>query len=131
MAKTDKSDAAWRDQLTPEEFHVLREKGTERAFSGEYNDFKKPGTFVCRACGNELFDTQTKYESGSGWPSFYAPIAPDSVTEVRDVSHGMIRTEVTCNRCGSHLGHVFDDGPQPTGLRYCMNSLSLKHKPAD
>jgi peptide-methionine (R)-S-oxide reductase len=131
MAKTDKSDDAWRDQLTPEEFHVLREKGTERAFSGEYNDFKKPGTFVCRACGNDLFDTQTKYESGSGWPSFYAPISPDSVTEVRDVSHGMIRTEVTCNRCGSHLGHVFDDGPQPTGLRYCMNSLSLKHKPAD
>ncbi len=131
MAKTDKSDDAWRDQLTPEEFHVLREKGTERAFSGEYNDFKKQGTFVCRACGNDLFDTQTKYESGSGWPSFYAPISPDSVTEVRDVSHGMIRTEVTCNRCGSHLGHVFDDGPQQTGLRYCMNSLSLKHKPAD
>ena len=129
MAKTDKSDDAWRDQLTPEEFHVLREKGTERAFSGEYNDFKKPGTFVCRACGNDLFDTQTKYESGSGWPSFYAPISPDSVTEVRDVSHGMIRTVVTCNRCGSHLGHVFDDGPQPTGLRYCMNSVALDLKP--
>lgn len=131
MAKTEKSDDAWRDKLTPEEFYVLREKGTERAFSGEYNSFKKPGTFVCRACGNDLFDSQTKYDSGSGWPSFYAPIAPDRVAEERDVSHGMVRVEVTCSKCGSHLGHVFDDGPQPTGLRYCMNSLSLKHKPTD
>jgi len=131
MEKIKKSDDEWRQQLTAEEFQVLRNKGTERAFTGEYNDSKEPGTFLCRACDNLLFDAKTKFESGSGWPSFYAPIAEDSVDAIRDVSHGMIRTEVTCSRCGSHLGHVFDDGPQPTGLRYCMNSLSLKHKPSD
>lgn len=129
MDKINKTDAAWQAELTPDEFHVLRKKGTERAFSGEYNDHKEPGTYLCRACGNALFDSDTKFDSGSGWPSFFAPLAKDSVINERDVSHGMVRTEVMCNQCGSHLGHVFDDGPQPTGERYCMNSLSLKHEP--
>lgn len=129
MDKIDKTNAAWQAELTPDEFHVLRKKGTERAFSGEYNDHKEPGTYLCRACGNALFDSDTKFDSGSGWPSFFAPLTEDSVINERDVSHGMVRTEVMCNKCGSHLGHVFDDGPQPTGERYCMNSLSLKHEP--
>jgi peptide-methionine (R)-S-oxide reductase len=129
--KVVKTDAEWRKELSPEEFHVLRQKGTERAFTGEYNDYKKPGTYLCRACGQALFQSDAKYDSGSGWPSFYEPIGADRVTEERDVSHGMIRTEVTCSRCGSHLGHVFPDGPRPTGLRYCMNSLSLRHDPKE
>jgi peptide-methionine (R)-S-oxide reductase len=129
MDKINKTDAAWQAELTPDEFYVLRQKGTERAFAGEYNDHKEPGTYLCRACGNALFDSDTKFDSGSGWPSFFAPLTEDSVINERDVSHGMVRTEVMCNQCGSHLGHVFDDGPQPTGQRYCMNSLSLKHKP--
>jgi peptide-methionine (R)-S-oxide reductase len=129
MEKINKTDAAWQAELTPDEFHVLRKKGTERAFSGEYNDHKEPGTYLCRACGNALFDSDTKFDSGSGWPSFFAPLTEGSVINERDVSHGMVRTEVMCNKCGSHLGHVFDDGPQPTGERYCMNSLSLKHEP--
>jgi len=131
MGKIEKSDDAWQAELTPEEFYVLRQKGTERAFTGEYNDYKKPGTYLCRACGNALFDAATKFDSGSGWPSFFAPLSEESIINERDVSHGMVRTEVMCSRCGSHLGHVFDDGPQPTGLRYCMNSLSLTHKPKD
>ncbi len=131
MGKIEKSDDAWQAELTPEEFYVLRQKGTERAFTGEYNDYKEPGTYLCRACGNALFDAATKFDSGSGWPSFFAPLSEESVINERDVSHGMVRTEVMCSRCGSHLGHVFDDGPQPTGLRYCMNSLSLTHKPKD
>lgn len=127
--KVVKSEAEWREELSPEEFHVLRQKGTERAFTGEYNDCKEPGTYLCRACGQALFESDAKYDSGSGWPSFYQPIGEDRVTEERDMSHGMIRTEVMCSRCGSHLGHVFPDGPRPTGLRYCMNSLSLRHEP--
>jgi len=127
MTKIEKSEDEWRRELSAEEYYVLRQKGTERAFTGEYNDFKKPGTFHCRACGQALFDAETKYDSGSGWPSFYQPLGAERVLEERDVSHGMIRTEVMCSNCGSHLGHVFEDGPQPTGLRYCMNSLSLRH----
>ena len=119
------SRAEWRAQLTPEQYHVVRQKGTERAFSGKYNKHKEKGVYHCVACGNELFSSGTKFNSGTGWPSFYAPISADKVTEVRDVSHGMVRTEVVCSRCGGHLGHVFDDGPKPTGLRYCLNSVAL------
>ena len=125
MEKVKKSEAEWRTDLSPEEYHVLREKGTERAFTGAYWDEKADGVYRCRACGQELFSSDTKYDSGTGWPSFWEPLADDKVTLVRDVGHGMVRTEVRCARCGSHLGHVFEDGPQPTGLRYCMNSASL------
>jgi peptide-methionine (R)-S-oxide reductase len=129
--KIERTDEEWRKLLSSQEYHILREKGTERAFTGHYWQTKEPGTYVCAACGNELFDAQTKYESGSGWPSFYAPINEDAVANNMDHSHGMVRTETTCARCSSHLGHVFEDGPAPTGLRYCMNSVSLKLKPAD
>jgi peptide-methionine (R)-S-oxide reductase len=121
-----KDNEYWRDKLSPEEYHVCREKGTERAFTGEYNDCKEEGVYKCRCCGEALFESDTKYDSGSGWPSFYKPLEQEVIDEHRDSSHGMIRTEVTCKHCGSHLGHVFEDGPQPTGLRYCINSLSLK-----
>ena len=127
--KIHKSDQEWRQELTPDQYRVLREKGTERAFTGEYYDNKAKGVYTCAACGQELFSSDTKYESGSGWPSFYAPIADDKVEEDRDTTHGMVRTEVLCSRCESHLGHVFDDGPNPTGQRYCMNSISLDFKP--
>ena len=126
MEKIAKSDAEWRAELSPDEYHILREKGTERAFTGEYYKTKTPGVYLCRGCGQELFSSDSKYESGSGWPSFYAPVAPDRVEEHVDDSFGMRRVEITCSRCGGHLGHVFPDGPQPTGLRYCMNSASLK-----
>lgn len=118
-------DEYWRDKLTPEEFHVCREKGTERAFTGEYWDCHKEGIYNCRCCGEPLFLSDSKFDSGCGWPSFSAPATAGVVAEHRDTSHGMIRTEVTCKHCDAHLGHVFTDGPGPTGLRYCINSLSI------
>jgi len=124
MEKIEKTDAEWRAELSPERYRVLREAGTERPFTGALLKNKEQGTYTCAACHNELFDSTTKYESGSGWPSFY-DAKPGSVELIEDRTHGMVRTEVRCARCGSHLGHVFDDGPRPTGERYCMNSLAL------
>jgi len=124
--KIVKSDQEWRSELDEETFHVLREKGTERAFTGKYWNLKDDGIYKCAACGEPLFSSETKYDSGSGWPSFYQPADPDSVQEIKDMSHGMVRTEVVCKKCESHLGHVFPDGPPETGLRYCINSASLQ-----
>jgi peptide-methionine (R)-S-oxide reductase len=124
--KIERSEEQWRQQLSPEQYQILREAGTERAFTGEYWDNHEQGVYRCGACGLPLFESKTKFDSGTGWPSFYAPIAESRVNNVTDRSHGMDRTEVRCRRCGSHLGHVFDDGPKPTGLRYCINSAALK-----
>lgn len=127
--KIQKSDAEWRAQLDEQQYQVARQRGTERPFTGKYNQTKTPGTYACVCCGQELFSSDAKYESGSGWPSFYQPVAPGNVSTRVDDEHGMARTEVLCSRCDAHLGHVFPDGPRPTGLRYCMNSASLDLKP--
>jgi peptide-methionine (R)-S-oxide reductase len=129
MEKMDLPESEWKKRLSPEQYHVLREAGTERAFTGIYNDNKAPGVYRCAGCGTELFRSDAKYDSGSGWPSFIAPASNDAVVEHTDVSHGMRRTEVRCATCDGHLGHVFPDGPAETGLRYCMNSASLDFKP--
>lgn len=129
--KIQRTDAEWRERLSPDQYRVLREGGTERAFTGEYEQNKAAGEYVCAGCGEPLFTSETKYNSGSGWPSYYQPVAADAVEEVRDTSHGMVRVEVRCAKCEGHLGHVFPDGPQPTGLRYCINSASLDFKPKE
>ena len=131
MSERDKDEAAWREQLTAEEFYVLREKGTERAFTGEYWNVWEEGTYHCRGCGEMLFQSDTKFDAGCGWPSFDRPASEGVIEESRDTSHGMIRTEVLCQKCGGHLGHVFPDGPTETGQRYCINSLSIKLKEKD
>lgn len=125
------TESEWKERLTDEQYRVLREKGTEPAFTGKYADEKSSGMYVCAGCGQPLFKSETKFDSGTGWPSYFEPVSPNAITEHVDSSHGMTRTEVVCSRCEGHLGHVFPDGPQPTGLRYCINSVSLDLKSED
>lgn len=129
MAEIEKDDAQWRKELTPMQYAVLREKATERPHTGEYDQMDEPGTYVCAGCGQPLFESESKFDAGCGWPSFMQPAAEAAVAEEKDMSHGMVRTEVLCSKCQGHLGHVFDDGPGENGLRYCINSAALKHQP--
>jgi peptide-methionine (R)-S-oxide reductase len=127
----EKTDEEWKKTLTADQYYVLRQQGTEAAFTGKYHNHKATGTYICAACGNELFSSETKFRSGTGWPSFYQPVSENNVGTEVDRSYGMVRTEVHCGRCGGHLGHIFEDGPRPTGLRYCINSVSLDFKATD